>query len=99
MWWKYSDDDVFPWSPLVKDIDRANIHIYCVTRYVTLFKSVYLIYIILIIRKFVCSSKLDLLCYHRTEYDLLGVAFSSVESNIMYVVEQKISREVSDDLM
>lgn len=41
-------------------------------------------------------SKLEILCYHRTEYDLLCITFSSVEANVLYAVEQKISREVSN---
>ncbi|XP_065215584.1 WD repeat-containing and planar cell polarity effector protein fritz homolog [Planococcus citri] len=70
VWWKYSENDVFPWSPLVKDVDRANVHVYSVS-----------------------GCKMEVLCYHRTEFDLLCVAFSSVESNILFIVEQRISRE------
>ena len=28
MWWQTSDDEVYPWSPLAKDRDRANILVY-----------------------------------------------------------------------
>lgn len=27
-WWHSSSNEVYPWSPLVKDKDRANVHIY-----------------------------------------------------------------------
>ncbi|XP_071454800.1 WD repeat-containing and planar cell polarity effector protein fritz homolog [Hetaerina americana] len=28
VWWRCMRDEVYPWSPLVKDQDRANVHIY-----------------------------------------------------------------------
>lgn len=28
VWWRCTRDEVYPWSPLVKDQDRANIHVY-----------------------------------------------------------------------
>lgn len=28
VWWQTSDDEVYPWSPLAKDRDRANILVY-----------------------------------------------------------------------
>ncbi|PSN33632.1 hypothetical protein C0J52_14255, partial [Blattella germanica] len=28
IWWRCTRDEVYPWSPLVKDQDRANVHVY-----------------------------------------------------------------------
>ena len=28
VWWRCTRDEVYPWSPIVKDQDRANVHIY-----------------------------------------------------------------------
>jgi len=28
VWWRCTRDEVYPWSPLVKDQDRANVHVY-----------------------------------------------------------------------
>ncbi|XP_008470303.1 WD repeat-containing and planar cell polarity effector protein fritz [Diaphorina citri] len=27
-WWRCTRDEVYPWTPVVKDVDRANIHVY-----------------------------------------------------------------------
>lgn len=29
MWWGRSEDEVYPWSPLARDRDRANVLVYC----------------------------------------------------------------------
>lgn len=31
IWWRCTRDEVYPWSPVVKDQDRANVHVYMVT--------------------------------------------------------------------
>lgn len=33
IWWKSSQDEVYPWAPQVKEQDRANIHVYLLTGY------------------------------------------------------------------
>ncbi|XP_014286918.1 WD repeat-containing and planar cell polarity effector protein fritz homolog [Halyomorpha halys] len=68
IWWKCSNDEVYPWTPSVKDEERANIQIY----------SNY-------------QNKLDLKCYFKTEYDPLLVSFSSLNMDIIHVIQQKIS--------
>uniref|UniRef100_A0A8D8QGW5 WD repeat-containing and planar cell polarity effector protein fritz n=1 Tax=Cacopsylla melanoneura TaxID=428564 RepID=A0A8D8QGW5_9HEMI len=30
-WWRCTRDEVYPWTPVVKDVDRANIHVYSLT--------------------------------------------------------------------
>lgn len=30
VWWKCSNDEVYPWSPSVRDEDRANVHVYSI---------------------------------------------------------------------
>lgn len=35
------------------------------------------------------------MCFHRTQYDVLSVVFSSIEPRTLYVVEQKIANEVN----
>lgn len=32
IWWRCSRDEVYPWSPQVKDQDRANVHVYSINR-------------------------------------------------------------------
>lgn len=34
VWWKSTMNEVYPWSPAVKDHDRANVHLYRLTGYV-----------------------------------------------------------------
>nr|CAD7399465.1 unnamed protein product [Timema cristinae] len=31
VWWRCTRDEVYPWSPIVKDQDRANVHVYSVS--------------------------------------------------------------------
>nr|CAD7261206.1 unnamed protein product [Timema shepardi] len=31
VWWRCTRDEVYPWSPVVKDQDRANVHVYSVS--------------------------------------------------------------------
>ncbi|XP_063240270.1 WD repeat-containing and planar cell polarity effector protein fritz [Bacillus rossius redtenbacheri] len=31
VWWRCARDEVYPWSPVVKDQDRANVHVYSVS--------------------------------------------------------------------
>ncbi|CAG2068385.1 unnamed protein product, partial [Timema podura] len=33
VWWRCARDEVYPWSPIVKDQDRANVHVYSVSGY------------------------------------------------------------------
>ncbi|KAL1139445.1 hypothetical protein AAG570_006429, partial [Ranatra chinensis] len=30
VWWKCGRDEVYPWSPVVRDQDRANVHVYSI---------------------------------------------------------------------
>lgn len=69
VWWHSSHDEVYPWSPIVKDEDRANVLVYGVS-----------------------GLKVELLCHHRSEFELLSVSFSQVHSNVIRSVEQKVSR-------
>ncbi|KAK3928665.1 WD repeat-containing and planar cell polarity effector protein fritz [Frankliniella fusca] len=69
VWWHSSHDEVYPWSPVVKDEDRANVLVYGVS-----------------------GLKVELLCHHRSEFELLSVLFSQIHSNIVRSVEQKVSR-------
>lgn len=68
VWWKCTQDEIFPWSPQVKDVDRANLYFYTISDY-----------------------KLEMLCCYQTEYDPVCVVFSTVESNVLYSIEEKIS--------
>uniref|UniRef100_A0A1B6D3B8 WD repeat-containing and planar cell polarity effector protein fritz n=1 Tax=Clastoptera arizonana TaxID=38151 RepID=A0A1B6D3B8_9HEMI len=70
IWWRCTRDEVYPWSPQVKDQDRANVHVYNVN-----------------------GTRSELLCYYRTEFDPLCVAFSQVQPNLIHSVEQKVSRK------
>lgn len=40
------------------------------------------------------SYKLEMLCCYQTEYDPVCVVFSTVESNVLYSIEEKISATV-----
>lgn len=31
VWWKCAQDEVYPWSPVVRDCDRANLLVYSLT--------------------------------------------------------------------
>ena len=111
VWWKYSDDDVFPWSPLVKDIDRANIHIFHINGYGILdvpsnddhgvepieSSNGAGMYLNLEVtyQYLFHSSKVEFLCHHRTLHDVLSVTFSAIEPHVLFVVEQKLSPGVS----
>ncbi|KAK9507121.1 hypothetical protein O3M35_008929 [Rhynocoris fuscipes] len=68
VWWKCSRDEVYPWSPIVRDVDRANVHIYSVN-----------------------TTKLDLVCYFRTEFDPIKVFFSQRQPNTIHTIQQKTS--------
>lgn len=39
-------------------------------------------------------TKLELLCYIRTEFDPLCITFDACDDNIIHSVEQKVSRKV-----
>lgn len=41
-----------------------------------------------------CRNKLDLLCFHWTENDPIGVEFSKINQNQLRSIEQKMSRKV-----
>ncbi|KAK6640204.1 hypothetical protein RUM44_011890 [Polyplax serrata] len=69
-WWHSTRNEVYPWSPLVKDEDRANIHIYSLD-----------------------GLKLDLMCFYRTEYDLIRVEFSQLKPCLIWLIEQKVSKK------
>lgn len=69
-WWYSTRNEVYPWSPLVKDEDRANIHIYLLD-----------------------GTKVELLCFYRTEFDLINVNFSKIKQNLIWLIEQKVSRK------
>lgn len=71
IWTKSSQNEVYPWRPTVRDQDRANIHIYKISRV-----------------------KLELICYHWTEFDPICVEFSKLNHNQFKSVEQKISKKV-----
>lgn len=50
IWWKSTINEVYPWSPAVKEHDRANIHLYRLIGYIKfLFKFFTLIPMILLI--------------------------------------------------
>lgn len=68
-WWKCIRDEVYPWSPVIRDHDRANIHIY-----------------------HLFGSRLDLVCYRRTESEPINISFSKENKNIIFCVEQRVSR-------
>ncbi|KAK2580498.1 hypothetical protein KPH14_006235 [Odynerus spinipes] len=70
IWWKSTMNEVYPWSPVVKEHDRANIHLYRLT-----------------------GTKLDLICYVRTEFDPLCIKFDIHHENVIHSVEQKVSRK------
>lgn len=70
VWWKSTMNEVFPWSPAVKEHDRANVHLYRLI-----------------------GTKVELLCFLRTEFDPLRVTFSTYHENIIHSVEQKVSRK------
>ena len=69
-WWYSTRNEVYPWSPSVKDEDRANIHIYSLEEF-----------------------KLELLCYYQTEFDLVTVMFSNIRPNLIWLIEQKVSKK------
>ncbi|XP_048505297.1 WD repeat-containing and planar cell polarity effector protein fritz isoform X2 [Athalia rosae] len=70
IWWKSTMNEVFPWSPVVKEHDRANVHLYRLI-----------------------GTKVELICFLRTEFDPLCVTFSTYQENIIHSVEQKVSRK------
>uniref|UniRef100_A0ABD2WPH6 WD repeat-containing and planar cell polarity effector protein fritz n=1 Tax=Trichogramma kaykai TaxID=54128 RepID=A0ABD2WPH6_9HYME len=70
IWWKSTMNEVFPWSPTVKEHDRANVHLYRII-----------------------GSKLELLCYLRTEFDPLCITFHTSYNNVFHSLEQKVSRK------
>lgn len=69
-WWHSTRNEVYPWSPLVKDEDRANVHIYSLI-----------------------GNKMELLCFYRTEFDLVSVKFSRLKPNLIRLIEQKVSKK------
>ncbi|XP_015586643.1 WD repeat-containing and planar cell polarity effector protein fritz isoform X2 [Cephus cinctus] len=70
IWWKSTMNEVYPWSPAIKEHDRANVHLYRLT-----------------------GTKLELLCYLRTEFDPLCITFNAYHENVIQSVEQKVSRK------
>lgn len=34
IWWRYSQNEVYPWSPMTKDCDRANLLVYTIVEWV-----------------------------------------------------------------
>ncbi|XP_066591947.1 WD repeat-containing and planar cell polarity effector protein fritz [Prorops nasuta] len=70
IWWKSILNEVYPWSPTVREQDRANIHLYRLT-----------------------GIKLELICYVRTEFDPLCIMFDACHDNVIYSIEQKVSRK------
>ncbi|KAL6439873.1 hypothetical protein ACFW04_004118 [Cataglyphis niger] len=70
IWRKSTMNEVFPWSPAMKQYHRANMHLFRLT-----------------------GTKLELLCYIRTEFDPLCIMFDICDDNIIHSVEQKVSRK------
>ncbi|XP_014218415.1 WD repeat-containing and planar cell polarity effector protein fritz [Copidosoma floridanum] len=70
IWWKCTINEVYPWSPTVKEHDRANVHLYRII-----------------------GTKLELLCYLKTEFDPLCIIFNSNYDNVIHSLEQKVSRK------
>ncbi|KAL0112775.1 hypothetical protein PUN28_012206 [Cardiocondyla obscurior] len=70
IWRKSTMNEVYPWSPAVKQYHRANMHLFRLT-----------------------GTKLELLCYVRTEFDPLCITFDACDDNIIHSVEQKVSRK------
>ncbi|XP_033222813.1 WD repeat-containing and planar cell polarity effector protein fritz [Belonocnema kinseyi] len=70
IWWKSTMNEVYPWSPTVKEHDRANVQIYRLT-----------------------GTKMELICYLRTEFDPLCITFNTFHENVIHSVEQKVSRK------
>ncbi|XP_020291724.1 WD repeat-containing and planar cell polarity effector protein fritz [Pseudomyrmex gracilis] len=70
IWRKSTMNEVYPWSPAMKQYHRANMHLFRLT-----------------------GTKLDLLCYIRTEFDPLCITFDAYDDNIIHSVEQKVSRK------
>ncbi|XP_012232950.2 WD repeat-containing and planar cell polarity effector protein fritz homolog isoform X1 [Linepithema humile] len=70
IWRKSTMNEVYPWSPAVKQYHRANMHLFRLT-----------------------GTKLELLCYIRTEFDPLCITFDACDDNIIHSVEQKVSRK------
>lgn len=56
-----------------------------------------IIYVRLLLKLFlfVFSSKLELICYLRTEFDPLSIIFSTNYDNVIHSLEQKVSQKVS----
>ncbi|KAL6258893.1 hypothetical protein P5V15_010839 [Pogonomyrmex californicus] len=70
IWRKSTMNEVYPWSPAVKQYNRANMHLFRLT-----------------------GTKLELLCYIRTEFDPLCIMFDACDDDIIHSVEQKVSRK------
>ncbi|GAB1868382.1 WD repeat-containing protein LOC51057-like protein [Camponotus japonicus] len=70
IWRKSTMNEVYPWSPAMKQYHRANMHLFRLT-----------------------GTKLELLCYIRTEFDPLCITFDICDDNIIHSVEQKVSRK------
>ncbi|KAG5345687.1 FRITZ protein, partial [Acromyrmex heyeri] len=70
IWRKSTMNEVYPWSPAMKQYHRANMHLFQLT-----------------------GTKLELLCYIRTEFDPLCITFDACDDNIIHSVEQKVSRK------
>ncbi|KYQ50912.1 WD repeat-containing protein C2orf86 like protein [Trachymyrmex zeteki] len=70
IWRKSTMNEVYPWSPAMKQYHRANMHLFRLT-----------------------GTKLELLCYIRTEFDPLCIMFDACDDNIIHSVEQKVSRK------
>ncbi|CAB3378914.1 Hypothetical predicted protein [Cloeon dipterum] len=68
VWWRYSQNELYPWSPMTKDCDRANLLVYKIS-----------------------ESRLELLCFYKTEADPLMISFSKMHPNRIFLVEQKVS--------
>ncbi|KYN02744.1 WD repeat-containing protein C2orf86 like protein [Cyphomyrmex costatus] len=70
IWRKSTMNEVYPWSPAMKQYHRANMHLFRLT-----------------------GTKLELLCYIRTEFDPLCITFDACNDDIIHSVEQKVSRK------
>ncbi|XP_032668445.1 WD repeat-containing and planar cell polarity effector protein fritz [Odontomachus brunneus] len=70
IWWKSTMNEVYPWSPAMREYHRANMHLFRLT-----------------------GTKLESLCYIRTEFDPLCITFDACDDNIIHSVEQKVSRK------
>ncbi|RLU18526.1 hypothetical protein DMN91_008883 [Ooceraea biroi] len=70
IWRKSTMNEVYPWSPAMKQYHRANMHLFRLT-----------------------GTKLELLCYIRTEFDPLCITFDACDDNVIHSVEQKVSRK------